>query len=283
MFCTECNLYSKCFQGGVCAPCFPEFVSREWGPRGSSICVFEGCDSPPVVKKLGLCTRHRRLFWELGGASPKNGKWTTPEGTRSRCSASECNFVVESRGLCVHHYQNNHYEGGRGRLKQTKYKKKVNYDGTPVLCSFEKCSKPVFNHPWCAGHYYQLLRGEDLSELNAKTTCAVPRCGKPVSVKLNTNQICSSHRGLMTRFSLSVEVLFELFGEGRRKCENPGCRSTKNLHLDHDHSCCPYRKNGVRSCGNCVRGWLCQSCNVSLGALQENPRRIQGLLDYLDR
>lgn len=36
------------------------------------------------------------------------------------------------------------------------------------------------------------------------------------------------------------------------------------LSVDHDHKCCPFRK----SCGRCVRGLLCFSCNTGLGGLE---------------
>lgn len=282
MFCVECFQYRKVFLANVCVDCFPAWVKREWFGSLSSRCVFEDCNAPPVVKNLRLCPRHRRLFWGLGGKSPKGGKWTNPDGTRKKCSTKGCKFVVESSGLCVHHYHNYKYETGRGRLKSTKYQKKVNYDGTPVICDFKGCLNPVFNHPWCSGHYYQGLRGEDLTPLREKALCNVHNCDVEVSVKLNSSGICDRHRGLMRRFSLSVEKLFDLHRPENLKCENPGCSSKDNLHLDHDHKCCPYKKNGTRSCGLCVRGWLCQGCNTSLGNLQENPRRIQGLLEYLD-
>lgn len=38
------------------------------------------------------------------------------------------------------------------------------------------------------------------------------------------------------------------------------------LCVDHDHSCCP----GKKSCGKCIRGLLCGSCNKGIGLLQEN-------------
>lgn len=33
-----------------------------------------------------------------------------------------------------------------------------------------------------------------------------------------------------------------------------------NWHVDHDHACC----SGRRTCGKCVRGVLCHSCNITV-------------------
>jgi Recombination endonuclease VII len=52
---------------------------------------------------------------------------------------------------------------------------------------------------------------------------------------------------------------------------------TGTLHIDHDHSCCV----GVRSCGACVRGLLCGSCNRALGLLEDSPERLIKLAVYL--
>ena len=45
------------------------------------------------------------------------------------------------------------------------------------------------------------------------------------------------------------------------------------LSVDHDHSCCP----GVRSCGKCVRGPLCQPCNLLLAAVDRTGLTVEEL------
>ena len=52
----------------------------------------------------------------------------------------------------------------------------------------------------------------------------------------------------------------------------------KRLACDHDHACCP----GPVSCGKCVRGLLCRSCNRDvLGHLKDDPAALQRAIDYL--
>ena len=48
-------------------------------------------------------------------------------------------------------------------------------------------------------------------------------------------------------------------------------------HIDHDHRCCP----GSSSCGNCVRGLLCQNCNLFLGNAKDDPVILLAAVRYL--
>lgn len=79
-------------------------------------------------------------------------------------------------------------------------------------------------------------------------------------------------------FGLSVEQYESLF-EGQNGecgiCHKSGLR--RYLDVDHDHSCCP----GKKSCGKCVRGLLCSSCNVALGGFQDNPILLEAAIRYL--
>lgn len=53
-------------------------------------------------------------------------------------------------------------------------------------------------------------------------------------------------------------------------------RKTQRLCIDHDHKCCP----GNRSCGNCIRGLLCNGCNLSAGLCDLIPNFTKRLEEY---
>ena len=48
------------------------------------------------------------------------------------------------------------------------------------------------------------------------------------------------------------------------------------IHVDHDHACCQ-RKN--RSCGGCIRGLLCHTCNIALGYIERRYAMARAYLD----
>ena len=56
------------------------------------------------------------------------------------------------------------------------------------------------------------------------------------------------------------------------------CFDAKAINIDHDHSCCP----GTYSCGNCIRGILCNNCNTAIGLLKDSPKVINSALLYLE-
>jgi hypothetical protein len=53
--------------------------------------------------------------------------------------------------------------------------------------------------------------------------------------------------------------------------------ATKALAVDHDHSCCGHGG----SCGKCVRGLLCSTCNKLLGFARDDPAMFYRAINYL--
>lgn len=58
---------------------------------------------------------------------------------------------------------------------------------------------------------------------------------------------------------------------------SPG--SSGRWRVDHNHGCCP----GEKSCGNCVRGLLCRTCNSGLGFLHDDSILLRRAADYVEK
>lgn len=52
----------------------------------------------------------------------------------------------------------------------------------------------------------------------------------------------------------------------------------RSLSVDHDHLCC----SGARSCGQCVRGLLCNRCNQAMGRFRDSAERLREAADYVE-
>ena len=66
-----------------------------------------------------------------------------------------------------------------------------------------------------------------------------------------------------------VKELRKVVGPPPDKCEL--CGRVEALHLDHDHITHEFR------------GWLCRSCNTSLGGLGDNVEGLLRAIAYLER
>ena len=61
------------------------------------------------------------------------------------------------------------------------------------------------------------------------------------------------------------------------KIEFDSTLNSTRPNIDHDHECC----EGKRSCGKCVRGILCGSCNLLFGQLKDSIQTLQNMINYL--
>ena len=87
-------------------------------------------------------------------------------------------------------------------------------------------------------------------------------------------KIRDSKRPKGSRHNIDQATYDSMLGRFKGKCW--ACRENDATHIDHDHGCC----SGTYSCGKCVRGLLCRSCNLAYGMLGESKERVQNLLNY---
>lgn len=240
-------------------------------------CISQNCERRSIFR--GLCIKHRGVSYPqyfTPHMPAHKGKNIDTGGNKLPCSSVGCNLDASCRGLCRTHYY---------RWQNPVAYKSPNKGpaGDALTCSAsEGCSQEATSKGLCYKHWERVnKRGVDTLDY-LKDVCPVESCGRE---KLSRKDVCSRCSQLAKRYSISITALQEMHLSRNRVCGNPGCSNDTRLHVDHSHDCCPSGKFGskhVVSCGACVRGWLCASCNKSLGMLQENPRRIQGLLEYLD-
>lgn len=244
-----------------------------------SECSFESCLKPVKVKSSGLCGAHYQAARKDGTLTPAF-RWVDEYGVRRSCSQLECERGVKARGLCSMHY--GRAVAGRKPKKGFRETKWVAPDGTRITCMAPDCPNAVQAKGLCAAHYTRMTRHASLDlPVPRMDLCPTPHCDREKSPRAD---LCAECRKIRWRYGLSLERTMYLMTPENRCCSNGGCKSAKDLHLDHDHSCCPpgsFSASTRVSCGGCVRGWLCRGCNVSLGFMQEDPRRIEGLLVYL--
>ncbi len=95
-----------------------------------------------------------------------------------------------------------------------------------------------------------------------------------------------SRRNRANRRFLQYGITAEQY-DALLKAQNGGCavcaakpeEGGRDLRIDHDHSCCP----GIKSCGKCIRGLLCDKHNLGLGLFGDDISQLQTAIAYLQR
>jgi hypothetical protein len=101
------------------------------------------------------------------------------------------------------------------------------------------------------------------------------------------NPVTKEQKSFQHRYTLyrlrpsDIEKMFESQNNKCFRCKKPfDFTKTKEIHIDHDHTCCP----GPKSCGKCVRGIVCKACNISDGMFEGDLVRIRNFYEsYLER
>ena len=89
----------------------------------------------------------------------------------------------------------------------------------------------------------------------------------------------SNRKYRISSYGLSQEQFDRLLDAQLRACGmcHKPFEERQLIHVDHDHECC---RGKNRSCGACIRGLLCHTCNIALGYIE---RRYALARAYLDR
>lgn len=133
-------------------------------------------------------------------------------------------------------------------------------------CSLEDCNEPNYAKTYCRNHYEHYKKR-----------------GKPGRItRLNSDL---SNQMTIYKYNVDPEWYFHALSQGCTVCGD--MPQGKKLYIDHDHSCCNFPANhGMMSCGECVRGIVCPSCNVSIGhyengTIRANNPKLQLIKEYV--
>lgn len=67
------------------------------------------------------------------------------------------------------------------------------------------------------------------------------------------------------------------------KCEFTGESPSRRPAFDHNHACCAKPTKPKGSCGKCLRGLICPTCNSVLGYVKDSIPRLEALISYLKK
>jgi hypothetical protein len=172
------------------------------------------------------------------------------------CDSTYGNSPRFALGMCGMHYTRVRNYG------DPYFVKAVRYDGSDNI--------------WCPG-CKQFKYKDDFGDTK-------PRRGQARANKNSHCKLCSRKNHVKRKYNISWEQCLEMADSQDYHCANPGCDEAINpenlgsCHIDHDHACC----QGDDSCGNCVRGILCVTCNVGAGNFSDDSKRLRGMADYLE-
>jgi hypothetical protein len=92
------------------------------------------------------------------------------------------------------------------------------------------------------------------------------------------SKIRERERAIERNYNISVDEYNRIVQDQNGVCAICERIPTRAFSIDHDHNCCPERS---RSCGKCIRGLLCQTCNQALGMFLDSPEILLNAVEYL--
>lgn len=216
-----------------------------------TLCSFVPCEHNAIAK--GLCPAHYRQM--------RKGVelYSVIRRPKVECRFEGCARLEVTRGLCGGHY-NREAESERPQ------------------CTVENCGRPTQNLKveYCTTHNKQFLAGEPFSEIvrwgrykRNSVECVVPGCARIGHAK----DLCPGHYQKWRSFKMTPDQMSEF--DNAVECQS--CGRNRPLAVDHDRACC----DTMDTCGKCIRGFICQPCNLALGHVGDDIETLERLVNYL--
>lgn len=256
------------------------------------ICSIDSCSR--VVNARGWCSTHYSRWFNTGnpdraclgcgGSVPDGRTRFCSTDCKPTCVFDACNrSAYASNGLCASH--------DRQRLQKgelTPLQPRTTQSGGSCV----ECEAPIpanLKQKYCSDSCKSGASRRRRKGVSVRPkTSACQGCGATVSLterrtdgklRRSDGKWCNdcldqASRRRMYRYGISPERYQAAVAAG---CEICGQANPDDLHIDHDHDCCP----GQYTCGNCVRGYLCGSCNRAIGLLNNNADRMLAAAMYV--
>lgn len=212
------------------------------------------------------------------------------------CSVGGCTRPQYVSGWCQSHYDRKKRTGETGAATFRRY-------GSGSTCEFAGCGRPHLSGGLCGAHYQQRFNGRPLVPLRprrdpyvrdeqGRKSCGVCEEWLPEDHYYRNARTrdgfatvcrrCNRSTGLQRKFGITLtqyEEILDRQGGGCAACGRTESANGRFLAVDHDHACCPTDE----TCGGCIRGLLCNPCNLLLGLAQDDTARLAALARYINR
>jgi hypothetical protein len=105
-------------------------------------------------------------------------------------------------------------------------------------------------------------------------------CGREPLRRGKLSSVAAKAKALRQFYRLSLADYMAMLAEGCAVCGRG--LDDRTPDVDHDHQC-DHPGKGLSSCRACVRGLLCRSCNLRVGAFERGQNQDPDIARYLGR
>jgi hypothetical protein len=137
------------------------------------------------------------------------------------------------------------------------------------LITSDRGTGPATLAAWVRSHWH--IENKLHVLLGMEALARQPRSWRATGCTTETTRIVShrsparSPTGSTGFLATGTQELFDLLLDAQQNacgmCHEP-FKEGQLIHVDHNHACC---RGKNRSCGQCIRGLLCHTCNIALG------------------